>query len=75
MFEFLFKFRSTVCFWHTLQGCWPYLQKFCTPSIWWFSAVPYSIKVKAIPLQAWTGPNGSRRLRLPDFKTMGTWRW
>jgi len=24
-------------------------------------------KVKAIPLQAWRGPEGSRRLRLPDF--------
>jgi len=22
---------------------------------------------KAIPLQAWTGPDGSRRLRLPDL--------
>ena len=30
---------------------------------------------KAIPLQAWTGPEGSRRLRLPDFKTIGTWWW
>jgi len=27
---------------------------------------------KAIPLQAWTGPKGSRSLRLPDFKTIGT---
>jgi len=27
---------------------------------------------KAIPLQAWAGPEGSRRLRLPDFKTIGT---
>jgi len=27
---------------------------------------------KAIPLQAWTDPEGSRRLRLPDFKTVGT---
>jgi hypothetical protein len=27
---------------------------------------------KAIPLQPWTGPEGSRRLRLPDFKTIGT---
>jgi len=27
---------------------------------------------KGIPLQAWTGPEGSRRLRLPDFKTIGT---
>jgi len=29
-------------------------------------------KCKAIPLQAWTGPEGSRRMRLPDFKTIGT---
>jgi hypothetical protein len=27
---------------------------------------------KAIPLQAWAGPEGSRKLRLPDFKTIGT---
>jgi hypothetical protein len=33
------------------------------------------VKGKAIPLQALTGPEGSRRLRLPDFKTIGTWRW
>jgi hypothetical protein len=30
------------------------------------------INGKAIPLQAWTGPQGSRRLGLPDFKTVGT---
>ena len=33
---------------------------------------PIMLEVKAIALQAWTGPEGSRRLRLPDFKTMGT---
>ena len=27
---------------------------------------------KAIPLQAWTGPEGSRRLSFPDFKTFDT---
>jgi len=32
-------------------------------------------KKKAIPLQAWTGPEDSRRMRLPDFKTIGTWKW
>jgi len=32
-------------------------------------------KGKAIPLQTWTGPDGSRRLRLPDFKTIGTCKW
>jgi hypothetical protein len=26
----------------------------------------------AIPLQAWTSPEVSRKLRLPDFKTIGT---
>jgi hypothetical protein len=29
-------------------------------------------KGKGIPLQAWTGLESSRRLRLPDFKTIGT---
>jgi hypothetical protein len=29
-------------------------------------------KGKTIPVQAWTGPEGSRRLKLPDFKTVGT---
>jgi hypothetical protein len=31
----------------------------------------YKGKNKAVPLQAWTGPEGSRNLRLPDFKTIG----
>jgi len=30
------------------------------------------VKGKAIPLQASTGREGSRRLRLPDFKTVST---
>ena len=29
---------------------------------------------KAMPLLVWTGPEGSRRLRLSDFKTVSTWR-
>jgi hypothetical protein len=32
-------------------------------------------KGTATPLQALTDPEGSRRLKLPDFKTVGTWRW
>jgi len=31
-------------------------------------------KFKVIPVQPWTGPEGFRRLRFPDFKTTGTWR-
>jgi len=32
-------------------------------------------KGKAIPLQAWTGPESSRRLTLPGYKTVGKRRW
>jgi len=28
------------------------------------------VKKKAVPLQAWSGPGGSRKLRFPDFMTM-----
>ena len=31
--------------------------------------VYFHIKGKAVPLQAWSGPEGSRKLRLPDFVT------
>jgi hypothetical protein len=27
----------------------------------------FKLGKKAVPLQAWTGPQGSRRSRLPDF--------
>ena len=27
----------------------------------------YTYKGKAVPLQAWSGPEGSRKLRFPDF--------
>jgi len=27
------------------------------------------VKTKAVPLQAWSGPEGSRKLRFPDFMT------
>ena len=35
------------------------------------TAVPLYIKVKckSVPLQAWSGPEGSRKLRFPDFTT------
>ena len=28
-----------------------------------------TVKGKAVPLQAWNGPEGSRKLRFPDFMT------
>jgi hypothetical protein len=37
-----------------------------------FICVTEVCKGKAIPLQPWRGPDGSRSLRLPDFKTIGT---
>jgi len=35
-------------------------------------AVWFMGKGKAVPLEAWTDPEGSGSLRLPDFKTVGT---
>jgi hypothetical protein len=46
-----------------------------TTKYFWSSLLAFNNiikKGKAIPLQAWTGPEGSRRLRFPDFKTIGT---
>ena len=42
-------------------------EKQCTCNV----AVPSRnhFTVKAVSLQAWTGPEGSRKLRLPDFVT------
>jgi len=37
-----------------------------------FSAEPLKMVKKTIPLQALIGPEGSRRLRLPDYNTFST---
>jgi hypothetical protein len=42
------------------------------PTVW---GLKEGKKGKAIRLQASTGPEGSRSLRIPDFKTIGTQRW
>ena len=33
------------------------------------------VKVRGVPLQVRCGPECSKRLRLTDFMTFGTWRW
>ena len=32
-------------------------------------SIKVEVKGKAVPLQAWSGPEGSRKLRFPDFMT------
>jgi hypothetical protein len=44
----------------------------CIPNIVQQVLLKVKRKGKAIPLQALTDPEGSRRLRLPDFMTIGT---
>ena len=34
-----------------------------------YTEVHGAVKCKAVPLQAWSGPEGCRRLRFPDFMT------
>jgi hypothetical protein len=38
----------------------------------WYEIKELRERYKTVPLQAWRGPEGSGRLRLPDFKTVGT---
>jgi hypothetical protein len=49
----------------------PYLSQYSLMSEEWKLVQK---KGKEIPLQAWTGLEGSWRLKFPDFKTIGT-RW
>jgi len=32
-------------------------------------SMPLDVEGKAVPLQAWSGPEGFRKLRFPDFMT------
>jgi hypothetical protein len=56
------------CTMYTVRATWKY------PTVPTPELLPYFTKGKgkAIPLQAWIGPEGSRRMRLPDFMTIGT---
>jgi len=55
-FLFLFFFENILHFYHF-------------PSTHMFNLFCFYmlIKGKAVPIQAWTGPEGSRKLRFPDF--------
>jgi hypothetical protein len=45
----------------------------CAKALYTYIFIFLSVcKGKAIPVQAWTVPGGSRGLRLPDFKTVDT---
>jgi hypothetical protein len=68
----LFKSRCNIFIGFRIIKEMPGLVGSGTPCIRWVRGHRWQVKAKAIPLQAWTSPEGSRRLRLPDFKTIGT---
>jgi len=48
------------------------VREHCTKAYWGGGTAPYpphSMFVVAVPLQAWSGPEGSRKLRFPGFMT------
>jgi len=51
----------------------------CTSDPTGIGIIKYTASVKirkqSYPCETWTGPEISRRLRLPDFMTLGTRRW
>jgi len=85
VFENRLHSKSPMLYRPALHGNWNALSiarralkdKFPTPTVPLTAVLPNRqvFLPDPIPLQAWTGPEGSRRLRLPDFKTIGTWRW
>jgi len=38
-------------------------------------SIPYIVGVKSVPLQAWTGPEGSEEVKFPRFRDNGTEWW
>jgi hypothetical protein len=44
-------------------------------SIWSSEQYWVRSKGKTVPLQAWSDPEGSRKLRFPDYMTMATGWW
>jgi hypothetical protein len=51
-----------------IYGFWIILR---TDSVYWFSCYRRGkVKGKAVPLQAWSGPEGSRNVRFLDFMTV-----
>ena len=61
---------------YTCEDCPVFISLFrCFCICFFLSFFLCTVKGKAIPLQVWTGPEGSRCLRLPDFKTVSTWKW
>jgi hypothetical protein len=67
-FCFMCSFSILLIGWHILK---------IVGITWALLVLCYSFwsKGKAIPLQALTSPEGSRRLRLPHYMTIGTWSW
>ena len=67
-YSYLYSEMSLFSMFHTV---WP---RKLDRKYYFLWPIDYQGKGKAIPVQAWTGPEGSRRFRLQDFKTIGTWR-
>jgi hypothetical protein len=72
-----FHAHTRTCFAEVLAGGGFAAQRTIRSNLFNFNLLlnPWIPFGKAVPLEACTGPEGSRKLRLPDFKTIGTWRW
>jgi hypothetical protein len=68
------KFATTKYCWNQIICIFTYNRSFKSSVQTQYVGKHFSKKGRAIPLQAWTDPEGSKRLRLSDFKTVGIWR-
>ena len=58
---------------HTVASGWIFINLKCVSApqtcIGFYAVIKVKGIGKSVPLQAWTGPEGSRKFRLPDFVT------
>jgi len=64
------RFKGMSCVPRLLRNCISCIESYgCTKCLTFGRFLQFYCKDKVVPLQAWSGPKGSRRLRFPDFMT------
>ena len=84
----VFKLHVKYIYWWSIDPCWMHsylLHIDCArfkvitavllnAEILWH-VMACRVKVTAIPVQVWRGPEGSRSLGIPNFQAIDTWMW
>jgi hypothetical protein len=76
--SYIYNFYNNSMYTHNTNYHWELSSEISTVTLWLLRQIDLHNTVcegKGIRWEVWTGPEVSRRFRLPDFKTIDTWRW